>query len=77
MTDSNAIELLRRLLNERGIPHKDHYFNTSWHAKGVMHVAHMETSGYLTVDMLTPEQAIAATMDYERSIDDGNQERTD
>ena len=58
----SAMDELRRLLDERGVEYKRHYLNTSWYAGTKPHVAADNMDGTLTVDKLTPEQAIAATL---------------
>lgn len=59
----SAIDELRKLLNECGVKHNDHYFNTSWRDRhGTLHLASEMCDNSLLVDMLTPEQAIAATL---------------
>lgn len=59
-----ATEELRRMLDERGVAHSDHYLSTSWRdGYGILHLAgEPMTNGLLVVDMLRPEQAIAATL---------------
>lgn len=58
----SATDKLRRLLDEQGINHSDHYMNTSWRdVDGVLHVASEQIDKTLVLDCLTPEQAIAAT----------------
>lgn len=53
---------LRRLLDERGVAHSDHYTDTSWRdADGVLHLASEQIDKTLILDYLTPEQAVAAT----------------
>ncbi len=58
----SAIEELRNLLDERGVEYKSHYLNTSWHVGMKLYMATDNADGTLTVDNLTPEQAIAATL---------------
>ena len=60
----SAIDELRRLLDERGVAHSDHYLSTTWRDRcGILHLAGEPVAdGSLVVDMLTPEQAIAATL---------------
>lgn len=53
---------LRRLLDERGVEYKRHYLNTLWYAGTKLYMATDNMDGTLTVDNLTPEQAIAATL---------------
>ena len=63
MTDSNATDELRKLLDELGVSHSDHYWHTSWRSKsGTLHMANEQVNGSLMVDMLTPEQAVAVTL---------------
>lgn len=59
-----ATDELRRLLDERGVAHSDHYLSTTWRdGHGIRHLAgEPMADGSLVVDMLTPEQAIAATL---------------
>lgn len=61
---------LSRLLNERGVEYKRHYLNTLWYVGTKLYMATDNTDGTLTVDNLTPEQAIAATlgMSYEDTL---------
>lgn len=63
-----ATEELRRMLDERGLSHPTHYLHTSWCVGSKLYVAMDNLDGTLTVDNLTPEQAIAATL--------GSEERT-
>ena len=63
-----ATDELWRLLDECGVEYKSHYLYTSWYADMRLHVAKDNMNGTLTVDNLTPEQAIAATL--------GSHERT-
>lgn len=60
----SATDELRRMLDERGVAHSDHYFSTTWRdGYGILHLAgEPMADGSLVVDMLTPEQAIAATL---------------
>ena len=74
MTEKTATERLREMLDERGVAHSDHYLSTTWRdGHGILHLAgEPMADGSLVVDMLTPEQAIAATLaddDYERKMD--------
>ena len=59
-----ATDELRRLLDERGVAHSDHYLSTTWRdGHGILHLAgEPMADGSLVVDMLTPAQAIAATL---------------
>ena len=56
---------LRRLLDERGVEYKRHYLNTLWYAGTKLYMATDNMDGTLTVDNLTPEQAVAATLGSE------------
>lgn len=69
----SAIDELRRLLDERGVAHSDHYFSTTWRdGHGILHLAgEPMADGSLVVDILTPEQAIAATLGSETCEDVG------
>ena len=60
----SATDELRRMLDERGVAHSDHYLSTTWRdGHGILHLAgEPMADGSLVVDMLTPEQAIAATL---------------
>lgn len=60
----SATDELRLLLDERGVAHSDHYLSTTWRGEhGILHLAgEPMNDGVLVVDMLTPEQAIAATL---------------
>ena len=59
----SAIGELRKLLDERGVEHSDHYFSTTWRGRhGTLHLASEMCDNSLLVDTLTPEQAIAATL---------------
>lgn len=62
VTDNRTTELLRKLLDERGVKYKSHYLHTSWYAGTKLYMATDDMNGTLTVDNLTPEQAIAATL---------------
>lgn len=59
-------EKLRRLLDARGIRHIDNSLVTTWGYWSDTHTADETVDGLLTVSRLTPEQAIAATVDYDR-----------
>lgn len=71
MTDKSATERLREMLDERGVAHSDHYLSTTWRdGHGILHLAgEPMADGSLVVDMLTPEQAIAATLGNELNPD--------
>lgn len=58
----SATDELRRMLDERGVEYKRHYLNTSWYVGMKLYMATDDVDGTLTVDNLTPEQAIAATL---------------
>lgn len=60
----SATDKLRHLLDERGVAHSDHYLSTTWRdGHGILHLAgEPMADGSLVVDMLTPEQAVAATL---------------
>ena len=63
----SATDELRRLLDERGVAHSDHYLSTTWRdGHGILHLAGEQMAdGLLVVDMLTPEQAATATLGSE------------
>lgn len=65
----SATDELRRMLDERGVAHSDHYLSTTWRdGHGILHLAgEPMADGSLVVDMLTPEQAIAATLGNSRA----------
>lgn len=65
---TSATDELRRLLDKLGVAHSDHYLSTTWRdGHGIIHLAgEPMADGLLVVDMLTPEQAIAATLGSER-----------
>ena len=58
----SATDELRKLLDEHGVEYKSHYLNTSWYAGMKLYMATDDVDGTLTVNNLTPEQAIAATL---------------
>ena len=64
MSGKTATKQLREMLDERGVAHSDHYLSTTWRdGHGILHLAgEPMADGSLVVDMLTPEQAIAATL---------------
>lgn len=64
MSGKTATKQLREMLDERGVAHSDHYLSTTWRDRhGILHLAgEPMADGSLVVDMLTPEQAIAATL---------------
>ena len=64
-----ATDELRKLLDKRGVKYKSHYLYTSWYADMRLHVAKDNMNGTLTVDNLTPEQAIAATLGSDREAE--------
>lgn len=63
----SATDELRRMLDERGVEYKRHYLNTSWYVGMKLYMATDDVDGTLTVDNLTPEQAIAATLGSDAS----------
>ena len=62
MTDNRTTELLRKLLDERGVSCQTHYLHASWRVGSKLYEAMDNLDGTLTVGNLTPEQAIAATL---------------
>jgi len=62
MTDNRTTELLCKLLEERGVSCQTHYLHVSWRVGPKLYVAVDNLDGTLTIDNLTPEQAIAATL---------------
>ena len=62
MTDNRTTELLRKLLEERGVSCQTHYLHASWYVGPKLYEAMDNLDGTLIVDNLTPEQAIAATL---------------
>ena len=62
MTDNRTTELLRKLLEERGLSCQTNYLHASWRVGQKLYGAVDNLDGTLTVDNLTPEQAIAATL---------------
>jgi len=62
MTDIDATERFRTMLDERGVSHVDHGCNTAWTIDGKSYAALEQNDGLLSVAPLTPEQAIAATL---------------
>ena len=58
----SATEELRHMLDKRGLSHPTHYLHTSWSVGSKLYVAMDNLDGTLTVENLTPEQAIAATL---------------
>lgn len=69
MSGKTATERLREMLDEHGVAHSDHYLSTTWRdGHGILHLAgEPMADGSLVVDMLTPEQAIAATLGNSRA----------
>lgn len=67
MTDNRTTELLRKLLEERGLSCQTHYLHTSWRVGQKLYDAVDNLDGTLIVDNLTPEQAIAATLGNSRA----------
>ena len=66
MTDNRTIELIRKLLEERGLSCQTHYLHAFWYVGPKLYEAKDNLDGTLTVGNLTPEQAIAATLGSER-----------
>ena len=64
-TDNRTSELLRKMLDERGVEYRTHYLHTSWCVGPKLYLAVDNLDGTLTVGNLTPEQAIAATLGSE------------
>ena len=62
MTDNRTTEMLCKLLEERGVSYQTHYLHVSWRVGPKLFDAVDNLDGTLTVDNLTPEQAIAATL---------------
>lgn len=62
MPDNRTTELLRKLLDERGVSCHTHYLYTSWCVGPKLYYAVDNLDGTLIVANLTPEQAIAATL---------------
>ena len=54
--------ILRRMLDERGVPVVDSMFGITWDYYSNPHTATESMDGTLIVSGLTPEQAIAATL---------------
>ena len=67
MTDNRTTELLCKLLEERGLSCQTHYLHTSWCVGSKLYEAVDNLDGTLTVDNLTPEQAIAATLGRQKA----------
>lgn len=66
MSDNRTTELLRKLLDERGLSCQTHYLHVSWRVGSKLYGAVDNLDGTITVDNLTPEQAVAATLGSER-----------
>jgi len=67
----SATEVLRRMLDERGVEWQDHegpFPITAWESNDVIWVAKAYKTGVFSVETrpVTPEQAIAATLGGER-----------
>lgn len=62
---TSATDELLKLLEERGLSCQTSYLHTSWCVGSKLYEAVDNFDGTLTVDNLTPEQAIAATLDNE------------
>ena len=65
MTDNRTTELLRKLLEERGLSCQTHYLHAFWCVGPKLYESIDNLDGTLTVGRLTPEQAIAATLGSE------------
>ncbi|MBQ1449643.1 MAG: hypothetical protein IIZ12_01735 [Eggerthellaceae bacterium] len=70
VTDNRTTELLRKLLEERGVSCQTNYLHASWRVGPKLYDAVDNFDGTLTVDNLTPEQAIAATLGSEQELID-------
>lgn len=75
MTSNQTTKLLRKLLDERGVKYDGHLlYETEWTVNGVTWHA-KECDGMLNVYvrnndlMLTPDQAIAATLGSEKAVE--------
>lgn len=66
----SATEELSKLLEERGLSCQTHYLHTSWCVGQKLYEAVDNLDGTLTVDNLTPEQAVAATVITEWTCDE-------
>ena len=67
MNDNRTTELLRKLLEERGLSCQTHYLHASWYIGPKLYEAADNLYGTLTVSSLTPDQAIAATLGSDAS----------
>lgn len=67
MNDNRTTELLRKLLEERGLSCQTHYLHASWYIGPKLYEAVDNLDGTLTVSSLTPDQAIAATLGSDAS----------
>ena len=67
MTDNRTTKLLAQQLEERGLSCQTHYLHVSWRVGQKLYGAVDNLDGTLTVDNLTPEQAIAATLGSDAS----------
>lgn len=63
MTDKLTIEILCEMLKEQGLSCHTHYLHAFWWVGQKLYEAADNLDGTLTVGRLTPEQAIAATLD--------------
>lgn len=61
-TDNRTTELLCKLLEERGLSCQTHYLHASWYVGPKLYEAMDNLDGTLTVDNITPEQAVTATL---------------
>ena len=59
---TNATDELHKLLDKYGIEYLTHYWHTFWRVGSKLYDAVSNVDGTFTVDNLTPEQAIAATL---------------
>ena len=62
MTDNRTTELLRKLLDKRGLNCQTHYLHAFWWVGPKLYEAADNLDGTLTVGRLTPEQAVAVTL---------------
>lgn len=65
MTDNRTTELLAQRLEERGLSCQTDYLHAVWRVGSKLYDAVDNFDGTLTVDNLTPEQVIAATLGNE------------
>ena len=64
-----ATDELRKLLDERGVECIENYFGITWSYYADPHMAAESMDGSLIVSGLTPEQAIAATLQGDREAE--------